>query len=128
MNLLLDTHLLLWAASAPDRLSKKARAMLLDNANRLYFSSASLWEIGIKSNLGRADFIIDIRRLWRLLLGNGYQELMISSEHAMAASELPSHHNDPFDRILIGQARVEGFALLTADNAVSRYGKPVFKV
>lgn len=128
MNLLLDTHVLLWAASEADRLSKKARDLLLDPANRLLFSSASLWEIGIKCNLGRHDFRVDPRRLWRLLVAHGYQEVAVGSEHALVASELPSHHKDPFDRILIAQARVEGFTLLTVDKAVAKYGHPVLKV
>lgn len=128
MNLLLDTHLLLWAASAPERLSKKARALLLDPANRLLFSSASLWEIGIKRALGRNDFTVDPRRFWRLLVAHGYQEIAVGSEHALLAGELPPHHKDPFDRILVAQARVEGLTLLTVDRAVTKYGAPVLKV
>jgi len=128
MNLLLDTHLLLWAAGMPDRLSKKAQDLMLDPANRLLFSSASLWEIGIKRNLGRHDLTVDPRRFWRLLVVNGYQEVAVGSEHALVASELPPHHKDPFDRILISQARVEGLTLLTADKAMAKYGQPVLKV
>ncbi len=128
MNLLLDTHLLLWAAGEPDRLSRKARGLILDSANRLLFSAASLWEIGIKRGLGRDDFKVDPRRFWRMLLVNGYQELPIGSEHALVAGQLPFHHKDPFDRILIAQACVEGLTLLTADKMVAKYGKPVLKV
>lgn len=128
MNLLLDTHLLLWAAGAPERLSKKARGLLLDPSNQLMFSSASLWEIGIKRSLGRSDFVVDARRLWRLLLVHGYKEIAVGSEHAIIASELPAHHKDPFDRILVAQARVEGVTLLTADKQVAKYGQPVMRV
>ncbi len=128
MNLLLDTHLLLWAASAPERLSVKARGLLLAPDNQLIFSSASLWEISIKHNLGRADFNVDPRRLWRMLLVNGYRELPISCEHAVAVNELPPLHKDPFDRILVAQARVEGLLLLTGDKAVAKYGDGVRKV
>jgi PIN domain nuclease of toxin-antitoxin system len=128
MNLLLDTHLLLWAAGVPDRLSKKARNLLLDPSNQLLFSSASLWEIGIKRSLGRSDFVVDPRRFWRLLLVHGYREIVVSSEHALVASELPVHHKDPFDRILVAQARVESVTLLTADKVVAKYGQPVVKV
>ena len=96
MNLLLDTHLLLWAAGEPERLSKKAHSLLLDPANRLLFSSASLWEIGIKRNLGRDDFTVDPRRFWRLLIVNGYQEVAVSSEHALVAGELPAAPQGPF--------------------------------
>lgn len=128
MNLLLDTHLLLWAASEPKRLSAKARALLLDPANHLVFSSASLWEISIKNGLERADFNVDPRRLWRMLLVNGYRELSIISEHTVAVNDLPPLHKDPFDRMLVAQARVEGLTLLTADKAVAKYGEGVRKV
>lgn len=128
MNLLLDTHLLLWAASEPKRLSAKARTLLLDPANHLVFSSASLWEISIKNGLDRADFSVDPRRLWRMLLVSGYRELPVTSEHTVAVNELPSLHKDPFDRILIAQARVESLTLLTVDKAVAKYGDGVRKV
>ena len=128
MNLLLDTHLLLWAASEPERLSAKARALLLDPNNQLLFSAASLWKISIKNSLARADFKVDPRRLWRLLLVNGYRELPVRSEHTVAVNELPPLHKDPFDRILIAQARAEGLLLLTVDKAVAKYGEGVRKV
>jgi PIN domain nuclease of toxin-antitoxin system len=128
LNLLLDTHLLLWAAGEPERLSAKARALLLDPGNQLLFSAASLWEISIKNSLGRADFKADPRRLWRMLLVNGYRELPVTSEHTVAVNELPLLHKDPFDRILIAQARVEGLTLLTVDKAVAKYGDAVRKV
>jgi PIN domain nuclease of toxin-antitoxin system len=128
LNLLLDTHLLLWAASEPQRLSAKARALLLDSANQLVFSSASLWEISIKNGLERPDFNVDPRRLWRMLLVNGYRELPVTSEHAVAVNDLPPLHKDPFDRILVAQARVEGLTLLTADKAVAKYGDGVKKI
>lgn len=128
MNLLLDTHLLLWAAAEPKRLSARARALLLDSANQLIFSSASVWEIGIKSGLERTDFKVDPRRLWRMLLISGYRELPVSGEHAVAVLDLPPLHKDPFDRILVAQARVEGLTLLTADKMVAKYGDGVRRV
>lgn len=128
MNLLLDTHLLLWAASEPQRLSAKARALLLDPSNQLVFSSASLWEITIKNGLERSDFSVDLRRLWRMLLVNGYREISVTSEHAVAVNDLPPLHKDPFDRILVAQARIEGLTLLTADKMVAKYGEGVKKV
>lgn len=128
MNFLLDTHLLLWAASAPERLSAKARGLILALDSQLIFSSASLWEISIKRTLGRADFNVDPRRLWRMLLVNGYRELPISSEHTIAVNDLAPLHKDPFDRILVAQARVEGLLLLTGDKTVARYGEGVRKV
>jgi len=128
LNLLLDTHLLLWAAAEPERLSAKARALLLDPANQLMFSAASLWEVTIKSSLRRPDFRVDPRRLWRMLRVSGYRELPVTSEHAVAVNDLPQLHQDPFDRILVAQARVEGVLLLTVDKAVAKYGEGVRKV
>jgi PIN domain nuclease of toxin-antitoxin system len=128
VKLLLDTHLLLWAAGQPERLPKRARSLLLDAKNQLLFSSASLWEVAIKRDLGRKDFTVDPSRLWQRLLANGYLELPVSGEHAITTSTLPRHHKDPFDRILIAQARVEGLTLLTGDASVGEYGKPVMLV
>ena len=128
MNFLLDTHLLLWAASAPERLSAKARSLLLATDSRLIFSAASLWEISIKRTLGRTDFNVDPRRFWRMLLVNGYTELAVNSEHTIAVNDLPPLHKDPFDRILVAQARVEGVVLLTVDKTVAKYGDGVRKV
>jgi PIN domain nuclease of toxin-antitoxin system len=128
LNLLLDTHLLLWAASEPQRLTAKARTLLLDPANHLLFSAASLWEITIKNGLERSDFNVDPRRLWRMLVINGYRELPVTSEHTVAVNDLPHLHKDPFDRILVAQARVEGLTLLTGDKLVAKYGDGVKKV
>jgi len=128
MNLLLDTHLLLRAASEPKRLSAKARTLLLDPGNQLVFSCASLWEISIKNGLARANFNVDPRRLWRMLLVSGYRELPITGEHTVAVNDLPALHKDPFDRILVAQARVEGLTLLTVDKAVAKYGDGIKKV
>lgn len=121
MKLLLDTHLLLWAAGAPDRLSNSARLAIENPQNALLFSAASIWEVAIKRSLGRADFNVDARLLRRGLLDNGYEELKISSEHAVFVDSLPNIHKDPFDRILIAQASVEGITLLTADALVAQY-------
>ena len=125
MKWLLDTHLLLWAAGAPARLSAEARSVLEDPANELYFSAASLWEISIKRGLGRADFQVDARVLRRGLLDNGYIELAISSAHAVSIDSLPPLHKDPFDRLLIAQASVEGITLLTADSLLTQYPGPI---
>ena len=128
MKLLLDTHLLLWAAGEPQRLSATATALIEDPANELVFSAASLWEVAIKCQLGRNDFRVDPRLLRRSLLDNGYLELRVTSEHAVATDNLPPIHKDPFDRILVAQATVEGMALLTVDPVVARYQGPVRKV
>lgn len=102
--------------------------MLEDPNNELLFSAASLWEISIKHGLGRADFQVDARVLRRGLLDNGYLELPITSEHAVFIESLPSLHKDPFDRILVAQATVEGFTLLTADTLIAQYPGPILKI
>jgi PIN domain nuclease of toxin-antitoxin system len=127
MKLLLDTHVLLWAAGSPDQLSPDARAMLEDTANELLFSAASLWEIAIKRSLGRSDIQVDSRVLRRGLLDNGYLELPITSEHAVFIESLPPIHKDPFDRILVAQATVEGITLLTGDVQIAQYPGPILK-
>ena len=113
MKLLLDTQLLLWAAGQPERLSKAARKLLNDPRNELLFSAASLWEVAIKSSLGREDFRVEPRLLRRGLLDNGYVELPITSQHAVNIDSLPPLHKDPFDRLLLSQALSEGITLLT---------------
>jgi PIN domain nuclease of toxin-antitoxin system len=125
MKLLLDTHLLLWAAGDPDRLSSNAYTLISTKENELFFSAASVWEVTIKSGLGRDDFKVDSRLLRRGLLDNGYRELPICSEHAVSISGLPPIHKDPFDRILIAQATVEGIVLLTNDALVATYPGPI---
>jgi PIN domain nuclease of toxin-antitoxin system len=125
MKLLLDTHLLLWAAGSPSQLSAIARKLIADPGNELVFSAASVWEVAIKRGLGREDFQVDTRLLRRGLLDNGYGELPIGSEHAVAIEGLPSIHKDPFDRILVAQATIEGITLLTTDPTVARYPGPI---
>lgn len=128
MKLLLDTHLLIWAAGFPDRLPAEARELIADTDNELFFSAASLWEIAIKSSIGREDFIVDARLLRRGLLDNGYSELPVASEHAVAIDGLPPIHKDPFDRLLIAQSMIEGITLLTADDILGQYPGPIRKI
>lgn len=128
MKFLLDTHLLLWTAGDPKRLSAKARKLINEPTSELFFSAASLWEIAIKSGLGRDDFKVDARLLRRGLLDNGYSELPIGSEHAVAIDSLPPIHKDPFDRMLVAQAMVEGITLLTSDAVVAQYPGAVRRV
>lgn len=128
MKLLLDTQLLLWAAGQPERLSAPTRKLLNDPRSELLFSAASLWEIAIKSSLGREDFRVDPRLLRRGLLDNGYTELPVTSQHAVSINGLPSLHKDPFDRLLLAQVLTEGITLLTGDTQLARYPGPVRKV
>ncbi len=125
MNLLLDTHVLLWAAGASPRLTDDARALIEDPANAVFFSAASLWEVAIKNALGYVDFRFDPRLLRRGLLENGYSELPVRGTHAVAVDVLPPIHKDPFDRILVAQAQIEGLTLLTSDAVVARYPGPI---
>ena len=122
MRLLLDTHLLLWAAGSPERLPSVARELLDAPENTPIFSSASLWEVAIKSGLGRHDFRADARLLRRGLLDNGYDELAITSEHAVALGGLPPIHKDPFDRMLIAQAQSENIPIITNETLFESYG------
>ena len=128
MKLLIDTHLLLWAAGQPEKLSPMARSMMEGVQNTLVFSAASIWEVAIKQGLGRVDFRADARLLRRGLLDNGYSELAVTSAHAVALDSLPPLHKDPFDRILVAQAMVEGIVLLTADARVAQYPGAVQQV
>ena len=125
MTFLLDTHLLLWVAGDPTRLSPESRNLLDDPAAELMFSTASIWEVVIKRALGRSDFRVDPRLLRDGLLRHGYSELAICSEHALAVGLLPLIHSDPFDRILMAQAQVENITLLTTDKRLAQYPVPI---
>nr|WP_231379634.1 type II toxin-antitoxin system VapC family toxin [Polaromonas sp. CG_9.11] len=125
---MLDTHLLLWAALFPERLPEKADRLMRDTANTLYFSAASIWEINIKLSRPRKDLAIDVQE-WRAgMLANGYQELGITSLHAMDVRNLPDLHKDPFDRLLLAQAMREDLTLVTADALLASYPGPILKV
>jgi len=119
MKYLIDTHLLLWAAA--DKLPKKAIPYFSDKENTLLFSSASIWEIIIKAGLNRPDFQVDPAALYWGLLDNGYMEINITSHHVLLVADLPPLHKDPFDRILIAQARAESAVLLSSDKILSQY-------
>ena len=125
MKFLVDTHLLVWLASEPDRLSLSARGILEDTESTLAFSAVSMWEIAIKKALGRSDFATDPRTLRTDLLDRDWLEVSMTSEHGFAAGDLLPIHRDPFDRALIAQAKIEGMAFLTADAMLARYGDPV---
>lgn len=128
MKLLLDTQVLLWAASNSRRLSAAARKLLNDPDNELCFSAASLWEITIKNSLGREDFRVEPRVLRRGLLDNGYTELPVTSQHAVSVDGLPDIHRDPFDRLLLAQALSEGITLVTGDAVLATYTGPIRKI
>ncbi|MDR1490182.1 MAG: type II toxin-antitoxin system VapC family toxin [Desulfovibrio sp.] len=125
MKLLLDTQMLLWAVFWPDLLPQKAWQAIADADNCLHFNSASLWEISIKSAQNRPDFQVSARIMRRQLLANGYEEIAITSLHTVAIGDLPLLHKDPFDRILIAQARTEDICLLTSDAKIAEYSAPI---
>lgn len=125
MKILLDTQMLIWATVWPELLPKKARQLIASAENDIYFSPASIWEISIKSGLNRPDFQIDARVLRRQLLDNGCLELAITGVHATATGDLPPLHKDPFDRLLLAQAKSEGISLLTTDEALADYAVPM---
>jgi len=125
MRLLLDTHVVLWSAIWPERLSSEAADLLSQDNNELLFSVINVWEVAIKLGLNRPDFQVDPQRLLQNLLANGYVELPVNGRHAVAVASLPPIHRDPFDRMLIAQCIVEGATLLTADPVLMRYPAPV---
>jgi len=128
MKLLLDSHLLVWLSSSSERLSSIARSLIKNPDNELFFSAASVWELAIKQSSKRTDIHVDAYLLRRGLLNNRYNEVPVTGEHAVTIRTLPLIHKDPFDRILIAQATVEGLTLLTADPVVARYPGPIRKV
>ena len=128
MKFLLDTQVAIWALIDDPRLSVDARRILDAAGNRLHFSVCSIWEIAIKRGLNRPDFQHDPRLIRRTLLRHGCSEIPIQSTHAFEVESLPLIHKDPFDRILIAQAIVEGITLLTADPVIAQYPGPIQRV
>jgi len=128
MRLLLDTRVLLWSLTDDPRLPSDVRWLLLSEDPELFFSAASIWEISIKSMLKRADFPYDPSIVRKALLENGYAELPITGEHAVFVGSLPTLHADPFDRMLIAQANVEGMLLITHDDKLEGYPGPIRKI
>jgi PIN domain nuclease of toxin-antitoxin system len=122
MRLLVDTHLVLWAAAKSRRLPKEARSLLEDPANEVYFSAASLWEIAIKAALRRSDFRVDLALLRPALAAMDFTELPVSGAHAERLASLLLIHKDPFDRMLVAQSLSEPLVLLTNDATLAAYG------
>ena len=122
MRVLVDTHLLLWAVASARRLPKGARSLLLDTANEVFYSAASVWEVAIKTTLRRRDFKANPAALVRALEQSGFSELPVTAAHAARVAGLPAIHRDPFDRLLVAQALAEPMTLLTNDAVLLRYG------
>ena len=128
MKYLLDTHIILWAGFDVKRLSRKAKSILEDPENVLYFSPVSLWEISIKHEKHPEQMAITSERVREIAIKMGFIELPVRSRHGVNIANLPDIHNDPFDRMLITQARSDGLYLLSHDDKVIAYGTPVVKV
>ncbi len=128
MRLLVDTHLLLWAAAKSRRLSKEARRLLEDPANEVFFSAASLWEIAIKTVLRTAGFKVDVALLRSALAQMEFAEIPVTAAHAERLAGLPAVHRDPFDRMLVAQSLAEPLVLLTNDRALADYAESVMVV
>lgn len=128
MNLLLDTHVALWAITESPKLPQKARDLILSPKTTVWVSAASLWEIAIKHSLGRGDMPVSGQDALRYFQESGYRILAIEAEHAVAVEELPVHHQDPFDRVLVAQALVEPMRLITHDPLVARYSDTIIKI
>jgi PIN domain nuclease of toxin-antitoxin system len=118
---LVDTQLLLWSATGSRKLPARVARLFRDGRHEFHVSAASLWEVAIKSSLGRGDFQVDAGRLREVLLENGFHELPVTGSHAVAVSNLPCLHADPFDRVLVAQAMVEPMVLITADARLGAY-------
>ncbi|NEV64619.1 type II toxin-antitoxin system VapC family toxin [Thiorhodococcus minor] len=119
MRVLTDTHILLWALLQPERLDEACREALESPEHRVFFSAVNIWEIAMKRTLDRPDFDVDPEAVHRAALETGFHELPMSALHAAAVRDLPAHHRDPFDRLLIAQARTE--LLMTDDPLIGRY-------
>ncbi len=128
MKLLLDSQLLVWGASTPAYLPEAAARLLEDGNHELWFSAASIWELAVKSSRRKRGFDLDAAGLRADLLDSGYSEISVDGRHGIASAALPWLHRDPFDRILLAQAIVEGMLLLTADTLLARYPGPVRQV
>lgn len=128
MNLLLDTHVALWAITDSPKLPQKARELIQSPKTTVWISAASVWEIAIKHALGRSDIPVSSHDAVRYFGESGYRFLPVEAEHAAAVEELASHHQDPFDRILVAQALVEPMRLMTHDPKVALYSDTIIKI
>jgi PIN domain nuclease of toxin-antitoxin system len=128
LNILLDTHVALWAITDSPRLTARARELILAPSSVVWISAATIWEIAIKHSLGRGDMPVTAEAASGYFRASGYRFLSIEPEHASAVAELPAHHADPFDRMLVAQALLVPMRLLTADAMVARYSDTVIRI
>lgn len=128
MTYLFDTHLLIWVINEPERIPEQIAIMMQEGSPGRHFSAAAIWECSVKSALGRDDFDIDPHVLRTILLKAGFNEIVINGQHGLAVRYMPLIHRDPFDRIMIAQANVEGLTLVTADAILAQYPARVMVV
>jgi PIN domain nuclease of toxin-antitoxin system len=128
LNLLLDTHVALWAVTDDQRLPKKAQDLILAQRNTVWVSTVSIWEISIKHGLGRSNMPISGAAALAYFQQSGFNLLSIEPEHAIAVEDLASHHQDPFDRLLVAQALVEPMRLITHDATVALYSDTIYLI
>ena len=126
MRLLLDTHVLIWCLSGDRKLPSATAALIRNPATDVYFSAVSIWEVAIKSALGKMR--ADANAMLKNLVDEGFKELPVMALHTVATVTLPMHHRDPFDRLLVAQSRLESLRLLTNDKIMALYGEPVVLV
>lgn len=128
MNLLLDTHVALWAITDSPKLPQKARELIQSPKTTVWISAATVWEIAIKHSLGRGDMPVSGQDAERYFRESGYRFLAVEPEHAVAVESLAHHHQDPFDRILVAQALVEPMRLMTHDSMVALYSDTIIMI
>ncbi|EGK71728.1 hypothetical protein METUNv1_01952 [Methyloversatilis universalis FAM5] len=127
MNILLDTHVALWAITDSPRLRAPARELIASSSNQVWISAATIWEISIKHTLARGDMPVSGSEALRYFNASGFRMLPVEAEHAVAVETLPAHHQDPFDRILVAQALTEPMRLITHDATVARYSDTIIR-
>lgn len=128
MIYLVDTHVLIWLAVESPRLSEGVRDLLTDPDNTIYFSAIAIFEIAVKQQLSKINFKVDASAIRRMMIDKGYVELVVDGIHAAFVGTMPLLHKDPFDRLLVAQANVEGITLITADERIARYPGPILKI
>ena len=128
MRILLDTHILLWALSKPQQLKQTTFQQLKDPGNDIAFSAVCIWEIAVKATAKRSDFRCKPGLILEAALATGFRELPVHATAAMKVTDLPLHHRDPFDRLLVAQAIAEGRLLYTADARLAVYSELVVQV
>jgi PIN domain nuclease of toxin-antitoxin system len=128
MIYLIDTHVIIWLAIRSPRLDQKTQELLADRKNDVYFSAISIFEIAVKQQLSKTDFNVEASTIRRLLVEKDYIELVVNGLHASFVGTMPLIHRDPFDRLLVAQANVEGMTLITADERIAQYPGPILKI